>query len=70
VLAIGMSRYIQLQPEFVLQTSRLLLIGVTVAMILSSALPILREGKNRSVLSIALIVLLIGLLIVTKLLPW
>jgi alginate O-acetyltransferase complex protein AlgI len=67
VLAIGMSRYIQLQPEFVLQTSRLLLIGVTVAMILSSALPILREGKNRSVLSIALIVLLIGLLIVTKL---
>jgi alginate O-acetyltransferase complex protein AlgI len=67
VLVMGMSRYIQLQPEFVLQTSRLMLVGVTVVMILSPALPLIRGEKNRAGLYIALIVFLIGVLVITKL---
>jgi alginate O-acetyltransferase complex protein AlgI len=67
VLLMGLSRYIQLEPELVVHTSRLLLVGVTAAMILSPAVPLLRGRRNRSALYIALIVLLIGLLVITKL---
>jgi alginate O-acetyltransferase complex protein AlgI len=67
VLMMGMRRYIHLEPVIVMETSRLLMVGFTAAILLSPALPLLREGKNRSGLYIALIVFLIGLLVITKL---
>ena len=66
VLLMGVGRYIDLEP-LVMDIPRLMLVGVTAAVILSPAIPLLRADKDRSGIYIAMIVLLIGLLVVTKL---
>ncbi len=67
VLAMGLIRYARLEQGPAVETSRLLLVGISAGMILSPALPFVRADKNRSGQYIALIVLLIGLLVITRL---
>ena len=67
IVLVGMNRYIQLEQVFITDTPRMFWVGLTVAMIISPALPFMRFRENRSGRYIALVFILIGLLVITKL---
>lgn len=66
-LLMGMNRYIHLEQVFITETPRMLWVGLSVAMILSPALPFLRFRENRPWRYIPLVLALIGLLVLTRL---
>jgi alginate O-acetyltransferase complex protein AlgI len=67
VFLMGMNRYLHLEQIFITETPRLVWVGVSVGMILSPALPIMRARENRARRYLPLILFLIGLLVLTKL---
>ncbi|MGE5377939.1 MAG: MBOAT family O-acyltransferase [Bacteroidota bacterium] len=66
-LVMGMNRYLHLEQVFITETPNLLLVGLTVAMILSPALPLLHRGEDRRWRYISLSIVLIILLAITRL---
>jgi alginate O-acetyltransferase complex protein AlgI len=66
-LLMGMNRYLQLEQVFITETPNMLLVGLTVAMILSPALPLLHGREIRRWRYISLIIVLITLLVITRL---
>jgi D-alanyl-lipoteichoic acid acyltransferase DltB (MBOAT superfamily) len=66
-LLMGMNRYFQLEQVFITETPRMLWVGITVAMILSPTLPVMRIRENRPRRYLPLSLVLIGLLVITRL---
>ncbi len=67
VLVMGLIRYARLEQMLAMEASRLVFVILPAGIMLSPALPVIREEKKRSGLYIALIVFLISLLVITKL---
>lgn len=67
VLLMGMNRYIRLEQMFITDTPRMMWVGLSIAMIMTPALPLVRVRENRLRYTLPLILVLIGLLVLTKL---
>ena len=67
VLFMGLNRYIRLEQMFITETPRMIWVGLSVAMLATPALPLARFRGDRPRRYLGLIVLLIGLLVITRL---
>ena len=67
MILMGLNRYFQLEQVFITETPRLMLIGVTAALLVSPALPFIRLAGAGAGRYLVLIAILLGLLIITRL---